>query len=465
MKFRRFFSVLLCAAVLFGFPYTTVSAEEKEPDYSISNGSHSLDAVAPLLGSGHMIENSRATILYEVSSDTLIQAWNADKKMYPASLVKIMTAYIAVEEGILTDPVKVRAGAFQSLPSDSISVDLQTDEIISLENLLYCMIVASANDAAVAIAEHIGGSQSVFVDMMNQYAQELGCTNTNFTNPHGIHHDDQYTSARDMAKILSAAMKNEDFRRIFGTERYTVPATNKNVERELVTGNFLMSTDEMEYYYDARVTGSRTGVDVQGFRCIASTAVENGMELISVVMGSVSIFKPDGVTVQSYGGFLETSELLDAGFENFRRREIVSANQALRQMTVSNGDCDLVMGTRDSVAAVLPKNVGLKDLSFRYTDTVQSGTAPIEKGDRVSYLQVWHGSTCLVQIDVYAMNDVPVAFQKVQPVTAEDAGMPAWLFVLIAIGVLLAAAAGVLVVIRASNLRKHKKGRIRRRRF
>lgn len=459
MKIRRFFCLILCFFILFSLsPIPATANDAEERDQSVTNGSHTLDAASPLLGSGQIVSNCRAAILYETGSDTLLNAWNADAKMYPASLVKIMTAYIALERGNLSDMVTVRDGALRSLPSDAVTVRLQAGEVMSLKDLLYCMMVHSANDAAIVIAEHIAGSHNAFVKLMNEYALELGCTNTNFMNAHGIHHDEQYSSARDIARILTFAMKNDVFRDMFGAVRYTVEATNMSDARSLVTGNHLMNADSMQYYFDSRVTGGRTGVDHQGFRCVASSAEANGMELICVVMGSVSTFDSKGAVI-SFGGFLETTNLLDAGFETNRKRLIVSEYQVLRQVSIANGDCDLMLGVQESVSTVLPYNVKLDDLSFRYTDYLQGISAPIAKGDRISHLQIWHGPLCLVQMDVYALNDVPVSYQKVKYHTIDNSELSWWQIVLIVIGAILLVFVAVIVGMRAYNIKKRSDGR------
>ena len=457
MKFRRLICLLLSLICLFGCVCFCVSGQDlDEVDPSVTSGSHGLDGRSPLLGNTRLIDNCKATLIYETTTDTLLHAFNADNKLYPASLVKIMTAYVALEQGSLDDIVTIREDAFRALPKDSISVRLKEGEKISLESLLYCMIVQSANDASAAIAEHIAGTQVAFVTLMNAYAKELGCTNTNFTNPHGIHHENQYSTARDVARILAAAMKNEDFRTIFKTAKYTVPATNLSDPRNLTSGNHLMHTESMSYYFDERVTGGRTGVDYQGFRHLAGTAEENGMELVTVVIGSVSEFEPDGVTVKSFGGFLETSNLLNHGFNNYRKRQIVSADQVMRQISVLNGDCDLLLGVKDSVSTILPSGVKLDDLTFRYTDVLNSSAAPVKRGTLVSHLQVWYGPNCLVQTDVFALNDVSVATQKVVNITLNRNGLPWWAIVLIVFGGVILSLLIVLFSIRAKNMRKHR---------
>lgn len=459
MHFKRVFCLAAALVILLSSLAGSSFAQEGAPDPSVTSGSHSLDAAVPMIGYDKLIDNSKACILYEATTGTLMHAHNADARAYPASLVKIMTAYVAIMDGNLEDVATVRGAALNSLPKDSVSCRLKDGEQMKLKDLLLCMQVQSANDACVVIAEHISGSQTAFVKRMNEYAQQLGCTGTNFMNPHGIHHENQYTTARDMAKILAAAMELEAFREIFCAVSCTIPATNMTDERNYTTGNHLMNTVSMTYYYDSRITGGRTGVDYQGFRHIASTAEENNMLMISVILGSVSEFEPDGVTVKSFGGFLETSEIMNAGLNNYRKRQIVSADQVMRQITVSGGDCDLLLGVKDSVSTILPSNVTLENLSLRYTDIQSAKTAPVEKGNAISHLQVWYGPNCLVQTDVYALNDVPLAQDKVIRKEIKDQESPWWVIVLIAVGAVVIVFVVVLICIRSANMKKYRKRR------
>jgi len=229
--------------------------------------------------------------------------------MYPASLVKIMTALLAIEKGSLTDEITVTENALEALPANSSTTDLQAGEIVTLEQLLYCLMVGSSNDAAVAIAEHIGGSQQEFLATMNQRAKELGCTGTNFVNPHGLHDDAQVTTARDMTRILAAAAKNEQFMAFFSATEYTMSATNLSEARELDSTNYLMLTGK-PLYYDSRVTGGRTGITTDRERCLAVTADQNGLSYIAVVLGAVPTFEEDGYSVRRHGTMRKQSSCL-----------------------------------------------------------------------------------------------------------------------------------------------------------
>ena len=380
-------------------------AEENAVQLPVES-SFGIDATRALISNDDLARNTDAAFLFEYSSQTLMYAWNADEAMDPASMVKIMTAMIAAEKGTLSDVVVVTESALSTVPLDAVSADLQVDELLTLEELLYCMMVGSANDAASVIAEHIGGSVEAFVQMMNTRAAELGCTNTNFTNPHGIYEESQYSTARDMARILSAAIENDTFAAVFGEIRHQVPATNKSEERDLSSGNFLMNTDEMPLYFDERVTGGRTGVAGDGSRCLAAIAQSNGMSLISIVMGSESVYEENGVKIHSYGSFKETSALFTAGFDGYKVSQILYPGQSLIQMPVQNGTSQVVLGPAESVSAVLPAGISLDNLTFKYEDDVYELAAPVTKGDDVGSLEIWNGGTCIAETNVYALNNV-----------------------------------------------------------
>jgi len=366
----------------------------------------SLDAQSSFLGDSALIANAESVILYETNSDVLMYAWNADARIYPASLVKIMTALIAVEQGKLSDIIVVKENVLATVPISAVSVDLQVDELVTLEDLLYCMMVASANDAAAVIADHISGDISAFVTEMNQRAAQIGCTDTVFTNVHGLHDDDQYTTARDIAKILAVASENTLFMDVFSAVDYDMPATNKSDARNLVSGNYIMNPDEVQIYYDGRVTGGRTGVDKNGYRCLATTASANGLNYISVVTGSKSVYESDGYTVRSFGSYNETKSLLDLGFNGNSRGQVFFKGQSLKQEPVINGENDVILGAASDVFAIVQDNAVL---TYRYSYTNSEIRAPIEQGEVLSTVEVWCNGMRIAQTDLYAMNAVNVA--------------------------------------------------------
>ena len=451
-----------CGVFVHATTADTIQTAEKNEEVIQTEEASGIDSAVALLGGQKLIDNAKAVFLYELSSDTLMYTQNPDDQMHPSSFVKILTALIAIEKGNLNDLVTATDDVLSTVSYDAVSADLQDGEQMTLEHLIYCMMVGSANDAAAVIANHISGSQEAFVQEMNDYAQNLGCTNTLLKNVHGLHHDEQYTTVRDMARILRAAMKNEIFSTVFSTVRFSVPATNKSESRDLATGNFLMNTDTLTIYFDERVTGGRTGVAVDGRRCLATSAEINGLKLISIVMGSEDIVEEDGLTTDSYGGYKETSLLLDKSADGYKAVQVLFPNQAVNQCSVIDGENDVILGSNVAISAVLPTKVGLDDLTFRYINAGEL-RAPITAGDQISQVEVWHGATCVAKGALYAMNSVRSVLET-QPVEEINDNGAAAKSILTTI--FLVAAGAVLIVIAVRflpNLRRiHRKHRMKR---
>ena len=398
-------SIAICLVLLLLLSNVTVFAADPAEDASVSSGCNTIDGAVPYLGVQTSVKNCQAAILYETNTDTLMYAQNADTQLPPSSLLKILTALIAIEKGNMSDVVMVKAETLATLPSDAVSIDLVAEEVVTVQDLLYGMMVGSGNDAAAVLAEHIMGSQQAFVDEMNRYAQALGCNATNFTNVHGLHDDDQYTTARDVVRILTKAVQNEIFCEIFGEKYYNLPETNKSETRYLASQNYLMNNDKVVDYFDERVTGSRTAVANDRTRSIASVAQANDMKLICVVMGAESKYEDDGYTVKVFGSYKETTELLNLGFTGNKTTQILHSNQTFLQKSVMDGSSDVMLGTNNGVFAVVPENINENSLTYRYVNEVPM-TAPIDKGQKAATLQVWLGAVCIAQADLFTMNKV-----------------------------------------------------------
>ena len=469
MKKLGLICLTLCLVTALMLSALPVSAEETGSNNTVLSGAHSLDGQVPLLGSDSLVTNVQSAIVYETKSQTLMYAFNADEQVSPASLVKILTALLVAERANLSDAVVIKEATLNTVADDAVSVDLLPDEVMTVEDLLYCMMVGSGNDAAAVLAEHISGSQSKFVEEMNQYAADLGCTQTNFTNSHGLHDDMQYTTARDMARILAKAMENEVFSKVFGTVYYKVPATNLSEERSLATGNFLMNDESVQIYHDSRVTGGRTAVTSTGYHSIATSAEDNGMELVCIVTGSQSVYREDGYTVQIFGGYKETSMLLDAGFVGFEAKQVVYAGQSVAQYAVEGGTSDVVVGAIDPVYTVLPSDVGVNNLDYRLVKNSDTVKAPVEKGQVLSALEVWYGNICVAHIDLCAMNAVPVLSAQTDMIDNDSQRFP-WKTVFAVVICVFVGIAVILIVIRSVNsmrraaARKHSRKRRRSRR-
>ncbi len=453
-KIRVLISFLCLTALLMA-----LSEPAKAADTSVTAGSHSVDAAVTLSENKQLLATSKAVILYELNSDTMVYAWNPDDKIYPASMVKLMTAVVALENGNMSDTVTVTRSALSNFVPGSVSANLKRDEVLTLEDLLYCLMTHSANDAALVIAEHIAGSQDAFIQLMNDKASQIGCTGTHYSNTHGLHHEQTYTTARDIARLLEYALENPQFEALFTAESYTVPATNKSEARQLNSTNHMMTKAETSKYFDERVTGGKTGSTDAAGRCLAVTAEANGMKLLAIVMGAVPTYEMEGIILNTYGSFEEMKQLLDFGCEGFSYRQIFNIDKALAQYPVDGGANHAIARPVTPLSTVLPVDVDESLLSWTYGDAAPL-TAPVKAGQHITSVQVWYGSVCLAQTELVAMNDVQINQPPAEPQeddTEENALFVIWWI----IGILLVLAL-ILFAVRGYNKAKKKRRHARR---
>ena len=198
---------------------------------------------------------STAAVVMEDSTDTVLYAKNADQQLFPGGTVKVMTALLALENTQLTDQVTMTDTGVSGVTDGGANISAQLGEVFTIEQCLYAMLLSSANDVALQIAEHIGGSVDGFVQMMNDRAAQLGCTGTVFTNPTGLPDENQHTTAHDMALIMKAAIDNDTFRTIAGTTSYTISATNVSGGERVLTNNFSMLNSANAAYYPNCIGG------------------------------------------------------------------------------------------------------------------------------------------------------------------------------------------------------------------
>lgn len=241
---------------------------------------------------------SSACLLMEEITGKILYSKNANSIMYPASTTKIMTAILTLENCNLSDTAVVSHNAVFSIPSGYSTASLVEGEVLTIEQLLNVLLIPSANDAAVVLAEHIAGSVEAFSDMMNSKAVELGCLNTHFVNPNGIHNENHYSTAYDLALIGKYAMQFPTFKEISSKTRYTLPITNAyskedrifNTTNDLIKPNY--SSSPTNYYYKY-ATGGKTGYTDPAGQCIVATATKDNVSLIAVTLhirGNIAFF-------------------------------------------------------------------------------------------------------------------------------------------------------------------------------
>ena len=221
--------------------------------------------------------DAKSALLIDMDTEQVLYEQAADEQRYPASITKIMTALLTLEavgrgELDLNDVITMDDAALADLTPDSSTAGLQAGEEITVRNLLYCLLLASANEAANALAIAVAGDIPAFVEQMNQRAQELGMSGTHFVNPHGLHSDDHYTTARDIFKMAKQAMTHATFREIVSTGTYTVPATNLSGERTLYNTNALLTSAFYPGYTYSGTIGIKTGSTGQAGYCVTAAS-------------------------------------------------------------------------------------------------------------------------------------------------------------------------------------------------
>ena len=267
-------------------------------------------------------------ILIEANTGKILYEKNSDDVRFPASTTKIMTAILTVENCNLDDVATVSHNAVYSIPYDYTHASLKEGEELTIEQLLYALMIPSANDAAIVLAEHISGSVEEFAKLMNKRAEELGCKNTHFVNPNGIHSKDHTSTSYDLALMGKFAMQNSIIRKIVSTTQFTLPATNKysKTDRIFNNSNDLLNTYS-RYYYEG-TTGVKTGYTGEAGNCIIASAKKNDFEVILVVLGGEST--NTGLSQR----YLDCKTLFDYAFNNYSLKTLNEKNAVLKQITV-----------------------------------------------------------------------------------------------------------------------------------
>lgn len=316
---------------------------------------------------------SEAAFLMDSKTNKILYAKNENQKMYPASTTKILTAILTLENCNLNDNVTVGFEAVSSIPDGYSTAYLQPGEILTIEQLLQLLLVHSANDAANVLAEHVGGSVDSFVTMMNTKVHDLGLSNTNFTNTFGMHNNNHYTTASDLAFLMKYCIKNEAFRKIAGSASCSIPATNKYGVRTYNSTNELIIPKHKNYY--RYITAGKTGFTTQAGDCLVSCGYKDNLELICVILGGKEV---GGISTR----FSETKKLFEFGFNNYSLKTLVQKNSIVNQLEIQNAtkdtkNLDLLL---DADITALVKNSENYDNLIPKINLNNNIQAPIEEG-------------------------------------------------------------------------------------
>lgn len=349
MKRKRIFAALMAGIIMVGsICSSTAQAAAKWPK-------------GPDKGS----LSSASAIVMELSTGTVLYSKNIHKKHYPASITKIMTSLLTLENSSPSDVVTFTEAEAHGIETGSSSMYCVPGEKFTIEQVLYGIMLQSANEMCLVAADHVAGSVDKFVEMMNQRVAQLGLKDTHFMNPNGLHNDDHYTSAYDMACIAREAWKNPSFQKICGTRTYQVKSTNKRKASEILGGQLLNHHQMINGYETSSryekdyVIGGKTGYTSMAHSTLVTFAEKDGMQLVSVIM------KGNSPKQGEPNEYTDTTRILDYAFEKFSKHAVNGENSDVNENLFNtfdsyfNADQSPLRLSAES-AVILPKGVALR---------------------------------------------------------------------------------------------------------
>lgn len=395
MKHTRILSFLLALLLLCCLPAAPAAATETEP------------LPGEQAASNDLLLQCRNAVLMDATFGQVLYDQAAYDQAYPASLTKVMTALLtleALQDGTTTEDTMVTVSenaAHKDFPDES-TANLVAGEQVSVKDLLYCLMLPSANDAAKALAEHLGGTVDAFVKTMNTRAEELGCQNTHFVNPNGLHDPAHYTCAYDVALMFRQAMQHELFLTVISTKDYTMEATNLSDSRYFYNTNGLISNLYYSGYVYEKCIGGKTGTTQDAGKCLVSAARSGNNLLISVVMGADTIPQEDGSTRQ--GQFVESRRLLEYGFDHFRPVKLAPPDTAVATVAVTMSEDGTEVGVKPkgTIAMMLPYSIAQEDIQMEIKLDAETVQAPVEEGQVMGSLRLYAGEETLGELDLIA---------------------------------------------------------------
>ena len=331
----------------------------------------------------------KSYILYEPNTGKIIAEYNSDELIEPASMTKIMTSYVLAEQIEtnlldLNEEVKISERAWKVGGSSNY---LEPRDKVNVDQLIKGMIVASGNDAAVALAEKAGGTEDGFVDIMNAYAKSMNLSNTNYVNSTGMPDPNHYTSAKDLSILTANLIKNYPEHYSLYKEKYFTCETCRWGKRQKSTNILLWQDDSVD--------GVKTGFTESAGWCLVSSAERGSMRLISVIAGA----EDETSRIQA------TRRLLEYGFKFFVTQKILDANEEYKEVTVWGGQDDtLALGVADNVSITIPRTI-FKDLKINYTfkNNIQ---APISLGQKIGTVDILSNDQIILSKDLVALKDI-----------------------------------------------------------
>ena len=389
MKIRRFLSVFLLAVLTVALWASPRAAALEEPDIQC-----------------------KAALLVDAHTGAVVYAKNEHQELYPASLTKIMTCLLvleAIDDGTLSkeDVLTASELAVTSIPPDGSNAGIKVGEELTVESLLYCIMLSSANEGCNILAEAVAGSIDAFVEKMNSKAKSLGCEDTHFANTNGLPDTDHYTTAWDLYLITKEARTHQDFMPLVGTVYYEVPATNLSNVRKLRTTNNLITNWYTTGYLYKGAEGIKTGSTSAAGYCLVASASRSGRSLLSVVLGAERIKLEDGTVLTQ--SFSETIKLYDWGFDSFSRQIILEADELVGEVPVelSQEQNSVKIHPSQEIERLLPNDINpAVDITRTITLDQESVEAPVTKGQVLGKITLSNGDTEYATVDLLADEDV-----------------------------------------------------------
>lgn len=406
---------------------------------------------------------AESAIVMEADTGTILYNKDMDMVNYPASITKIMTALVTLENCSLDEIVTYSYYATHSIEADSSTIGTTEGEELTVEESLYALLLESANECGNGLAEHVAGSIDAFVEMMNEKAAELGCTNTHFTNPHGLPDENHYTSAHDMALITQAALQNEDFVRISGSDRYQMRATNKDEEITYMTNHHKMIASYRgdDRFLDDTVIAGKTGYTSAAKNTLVTAAERNGMTLIVVTMKTASTAE-SGIPM-----YTDTALLLDYASENFSRVNVAD-NETNFAVSKSNnffagssifGQTMPLITINPDDGIILPNGVSFTDASPELTFVDNSGESDViatlsytYSGQPVGTASIMRGET---NVQDFTFDREIDSDEEADAITALSTGVQQKRFIKINVRLILIFAAVIVVLFLIYRLIRH----------
>lgn len=382
------------------------------------------------------------------SSYPVIASKNAEKKKYPASLTKIVTAMVTLNNvSDLSAKTTVSKTAIEALYGTGAQVaGLKIGSEITIEQLLYLTMVHSACDACQVLAEYVAGSADSFVQMMNDWVKSIGCENTNFVNPDGLHDDNHYTTAADMAAITLEAMKNDTFNKISSTQSYEYDGTT------FIHTNFMLDKFHVTYFYEY-AEGIKTGSTEQAGYCVITKASKNGYNYLAVVMDS-PIKHLKGYDTKC--SFIDAATLFDWAFDSLKYSTIIRQNDVVSELPVINGkDADTVqLVAEKDITTLVPTSLDPSAVIIEPMNEPESLDAPITKGDNICTANIIYGDQIIATVNLVAAQTIELStFLKILNALKNFFSSKIVLAVIMIIIIL----AVLYVIIFANRMRKNKK--------